>query len=326
MINQIYYNYPVKNNLLTDLDKINHLEKNGHIYLCLYKVNSNGLYPFLNYLLLLNENKIFTFPKLPNYSSLTKENMITYSKVYLSGILQENNFEEFSKNILFDGFQEYNDSIYLFFDVTNCRVNINADHFSQNIIFGLLDEIINHKNICGINVDFSVYAFFINNDYTLYLYDELNQPYETPAIGFVGKTNESETNFTMTFGETAKNKSAILGPYFYFTNFNKAKSKSKGTIRFALFLCKTKYVENAPNDEIDESEIKKQRLNDNTLDKKREGLLLRISDHDGIWAKFFDSVYLGNLELDDGTQLNEGPLIVLKDSTQQLPLTYHYYM
>lgn len=323
MINQKYYNYPIKTILINDLDKIYHLEKIKHIYLCLYKVNSNGLYPFLNYLLVLNENKIFTFPKLPIYSSLTKENLVAYSKVYLSGILQENHFEEFSKNILFDGFQEYNDSIYLFFDVTNCRLNINVDHFSQNMIFGLMDEIINYKNICGINVDRSVYSFFINNDCTLYLYDDLNQPYEIPVIGFVGKINESETNFTMIFGETAKNKSAILGPYFYFTNFNKV--KSKGIIRFALFLGKIKYIENAPNDEIDESEIKKQRLNDNNLDKKREGLLLRISDHDGIWAKSFDSVYLGNLELDDGTQLNEGPFIVLKDSTQHLPLTYHYY-
>jgi hypothetical protein len=318
-----YYNYPIKSILLKDLDRINYLENFKNINLCLYKVNSNGLYPFLNYLLTLNENKIFTFPKLPNYSSLTKENMVTYSKVYLSGILQENNFEEFSKNVLFDGFQEYNHDIYLFFDVTNCIVNIKLDHFSQNIIFGLLDEIVNHKKICDINVDLNVNSFFINNDYLLYLYDDLNQPYETPVIGFVAKINESETNFTMTFGETAKNKSAILGPYFYFTDFNKA--NSKGIIRFALFLGKTKYIENTPNDEIDKSEIKKQRLNDDNLDKKRESLLLRISDHDGIWTKYFDSVYLGNLELDDGSQLNEGPFIVLKDSTQQLPLTYHYY-
>jgi hypothetical protein len=323
MSNNKYYNYPLKSILIKDLDLINNIKNLKNINLCLYKVNCDGLYPLLEYLLVLNENKLFTFPKLSIYSSLTKDNLVSYSKVYLSGILQEDNFEEFSKNILFDGFQEYKDSIYLFFDVTKYKLKIKEDHFSQNIIFGLMDEIINHKNICNINIDLNIYLFFIDNDYTLYLYDEVNKPYETPTIGFVGKNTDSETIFTMTFGETAKNKSAILGPYFYFTNFNK--SKNKGIIRFALFLGKTKYIENAPNDDVDESEIKKQRLSDNNLDKKREILLLRISDHNGIWTKRFDSVYLVNLELDDGSQFNEGPLIVLKDSIQQLPLSYHFY-
>ena len=46
--------------------------------------------------------------------------------------------------------------------------------------------------------------------------------------------------------------------------------KKGGIIRFALFMGNTKYVENAPNDSIDESEIKKYRLTDNELDRKKE--------------------------------------------------------
>ena len=53
-------------------------------------------------------------------------------------------------------------------------------------------------------------------------------------------------------------------------------------------------------------------------------LTLRISDHNGLWAKTFDSAYLGNIELDDGSFIEDAPLIVLKEYNQQIPLSYHF--
>ena len=78
------------------------------------------------------------------------------------------------------------------------------------------------------------------------------------------------------------------------------------------------------NDSIkDKSEIKKQRLQDETLDQKLERLTMRISDHDGKWTDKYDSAYLGNLELDDGTFLNK-QIFVIKEYEQQVPLSFHY--
>ena len=153
----------------------------------------------------------------------------------------------------------------------------------------------------------------------------------------------------MMFGESAKDKSSIVGPYFYFTSFHRSirdagwsqnytsetqngivisdeygKYKKGGIIRFALFMGNTKYVENAPNDSIDESEIKKYRLTDNELDRKKEIMTLRISDYDGIWAKKYDSIYLGKLELDDGSVLDNTPMLVLREYLQQVPLSCHF--
>jgi hypothetical protein len=81
---------------------------------------------------------------------------------------------------------------------------------------------------------------------------------------------------------------------------------------------------NDPDDPIDESEIKKMRLNDPKIDAKYESLTIRITDYDGIWTKDYDSVYLGRIELDDGTFYKESPLYVVKDFNQQYPLSYHY--
>jgi hypothetical protein len=79
-----------------------------------------------------------------------------------------------------------------------------------------------------------------------------------------------------------------------------------------------------PNDEIDNSEIKKQRLNDGSLNRTKEILTLRISDHDGQWTHKYDSVYLSNLELEDGSHLDILPTIVLKNYDQQIPLSFSY--
>jgi hypothetical protein len=182
-----------------------------------------------------------------------------------------------------------------------------------------------------------------------FLKNKDNVNYEVPIIGYVGKC-ASMLNFTYVFGVSKSDNSAILGPYFYFTDYlnainqggwskdgksesrhdklltdnSKGRYKSGGIIRFALFMDKTKVIQNHLLDGIDESEIKKERLLDELLDVQYERLTMRISDHDGNWSKNYDSVVLGNIELDNGVKVKNAPIIVLKEYDQQIPLSYHY--
>ena len=345
----IYYNYAIKNFLVKDSNILSNINEYLQIILCVYTINTNGKYPFIQYLLSNNGLDLLSLPVLPVYSLFNKDMVMNYSKVFLSGILQVDNFEEFNKNIEFNGYYDYCDNLYLFFDVTKCKLNIDDTLLSSPIRFGLIDEIVNQKSICNIKINNETINFFINNCSLNNLYDEENNPYENPIVGFVGKPTSEKVNFVYTFGESAKNKSAILGPYFYFTDFNYAirqggwshnykpeymygklvtdnegKYLKGGIIRFAIFTGCTKYIENMPNFPNDISEIKKQRLEDPNLDHNLEILTLRLSDHDGIWSKSYDSANLGKIELDDGRILEETPIIVLKDYKQQIPLSYHY--
>jgi hypothetical protein len=54
-----------------------------------------------------------------------------------------------------------------------------------------------------------------------------------------------------------------------------------------------------------------------------ERLTMRISDHDGNWVQNYDSVYLGEVELDNGILLDR-PILVVKEYKQQIPLSYHF--
>lgn len=346
----VYYNYGVKKFLIKDINLFADTDEYSSIILCVYKVNTTGKFPFLQFLLSNDIYDRLILPNLPIYNSFNKSNLISYSKVFLSSILQVINFEDFNSNVSFDGFYEFGKNLYLFFDVTNCQYNLDETYSSSKIRFALTDEITNHRSLCNIEIDSSTTNFFLKNDSINYLYDKENEAYEIPIVGFVGSPTPEKINFTSMFGISPKDRTAILGPYYYFTDFfnaireggwsndyqpetmfNKKITDNDngryikgGIVRFALFTGRTKYVENMPNDDIDESETKKFRLEDKNLDNRSEILTLRITDYDGNWAKKYDSVYLGNIELDDGSQLKDTPIFAIKDYNQQIPLTSHY--
>ena len=327
-----FYNYTAKECLINDID--NYLETNtfNQIKIVAYEVNNDGIYPFLQFLLLQDTfSSTLTLPFIPiNYNSSSSEQIINMAKVLFIGLNLTDNYESFVKNIVFDGFYEYNGEMFLFVDLTNIKIVLNDIYYDTLVRFALIDEILNQKQICNINIDKSVTDFFNSNYGLNILKDEKNEPYELPITSYVGR-KEKMLNFTYVFGCEKQNKNAILGPHYYFTDFKNAvndcicNSKCKcGIVRFAVFTKNTKYIENSPNDAIDESETKKMRLNDDTLDNNYERLTMRITDYDGNWSENYDSCYLGNIELDNGEYLKNTPILVVKEYRQQVPLSYHH--
>ena len=326
-----YYNYKGKS-ILT-LDYKNELFKYCDINIFAYTINNEKKYPFKQILLARTATTSeLIFPKIPLFNNFNKNELIDYTKVCLFGFLNLENFEIFNELVKFDGFYEYNNNLYLFFDLTENKVNLYDIYSNSSLWFGLVDELVNHKHICNIKVNESVFNFFQENQDFCFLVDEKDNLYELPVVCFTSNTGK-KLNYTYTFGQIKEDKNKILGPYYYFKDYYNAfeeagslikdNNTKMGLVRFAVFTCNVKYIENYPNDPVDESEIKKQRLQDSNLDQNIERLTMRISDHDGKWTDKYDSVYLGNVELDDGNYLNE-QIIVVKEYDQKVPLSYHF--
>lgn len=331
-----YYNY--KGKQLLNGSYYNDILTYKKINICAYKVNNEYLYPFLNFLLIKKEiDNTLILPSVSIFKNFSIQELINYSKVFLFGFSDKTDFEIFNDLIEFNGFYEFNNNLYLFFDIT--KVNFKQDNeYNTQIWFSLVHEIANCKKICNLNINEEIIELFSANDELCFLTDENNKGYESPIVGYINKPRD-KANYTYIFGEPSRDKNSIFGPYFYFTDFENAINiqdtnlninsnlKSDGNnsiIRFALFMGHTNYVENRPNDPIDNSEIKIERLKDTNLDQNIEYLTIRISDHDGKWSTKYDSIYLGNVELDNGTYLKNTPMIVVKIYEQQIPLSYHY--
>ena len=327
-----YYNY--KGTSLLTLDYKNQLFEYYNINIFGYTINNEKKYPFKQILLaksVINSDSDLIFPKIPIFNKLNKIELIEYAKVCLFGFLSLENYEIFNDLIRFDGFYEHNNNLYLFFDLTKIKINLYDIYSSSSLWFGLIDEIVNYKHICNIKVNESVTNFFQENQDLCFLVDENDDIYELPIACFI-PSPENKLNYSYMFGQIKEDKNQILGPYYYFKNYYNAFEEAgslitdnirMGLVRFAVFVSNVKYIENYPNDPVDESEIKKQRLQDVNLDQNIERLTMRISDHDGKWAEKYDSAYLGNVELDDGSYLNK-QLIVVKEYEQEIPLSYHF--
>lgn len=346
-VEQKYYNYIVKEKMLLEVP--NKLKEYKNIHICAYNINNQGVVPFMTFLLTKMIDEKLIFPRVPIFTELDTLEFINYTKVCLFGLLMLNDFEIFNSKIDFNGFFVFDNNLYVCIDITKCDIKVNEQYKDNNIWFALLDEIINHSHICNIAINKSVTNFFVINEDFCFLVDEKDNKYELPVTGYVGK-HEKLLNYTYIFGEPKSDKNSILGPYYYFTDFynafkhaawsksgkpeyfhnilltdnNEGRYIKGGIVRFAIITGSVKYIENYPNDDSDDSDIKRQRLEDTTLDQHIERLTMRISDHDGKWSQFFDSAYIGHIELDDETLLKNNQILAVREYNQQIPLSYHY--
>jgi hypothetical protein len=296
------------------------------VFICPYTINNMSKFPFLQFLLIKNIFEL-EFIEVTIFEKNNPDDFLNFSKTILFNLLNScdniNNLNNLN-DVDFKGYYEYNNNLYLFFDITNCELNLNDIYFSNTLWLVLLDEILNYRHLCNIKINKSITNFFTNNDAFCFLLNKEYNSYEIPITGYVEK-EEKKLNFTYIFGQPRSDINSILGPFYYFTNFYEAfkiryekdekeevKSSKNGLVRFALFSGITKYIENHPNDKIDDSQVKQDRLKDTTLDQNMERLTMRITDYDGKWSKEkFDSVNLGNIELDNGALFNK-QMIVLK--------------
>lgn len=361
----------MKNNCFDNLlknDEIfinnNHL-KCDSMFLCAYSINEDNLYPFIQYALVKNSLNIYTLPiwDMSNITNYTNKPVLQNFYNYFYELSKINdifidNYEQ--NNIKYDGYYEYDKCLYLFFNISKLNITINDINIQTSLRLALIDEIINHRCIFNVPVENNTAQFFIDNNSFIYLLDIQQKPYEIPIVGYVYKETLTKIMYTYIFGENNKTNMAILGPYYYFTDFNNAYEQIQqnnqlfdinkpqnndklydnikngciidncsnntlkyGLVRFALFMGYSKYIENELNDINDSSTIKNERIQDTFLNKHQELLTTRISDHDGIWSKTYDSVYLNKIELDNGDIIANAPLYVIKNYEQQIPLSYH---
>ena len=337
-----YYEYAkgLKKNITIELKNNDPMKIN----ICAYEVDKNGKLPFLKYLLIKEKvlyYDYFNFPLINVKMDESSEDIQKKACDYIYELITKNKLNKMIKNINVDGFYLNNGSYYLFLDLTDTKLFINDMNLNNELSLVLIDEIVNTKHTFFVPIAETVTYFFLDNKEFLFLTDENKELYEIPTVVFI-KENANRLQFISTFGTLIKDKTAILGPYYYFSDsvnamkyyLDKADEEEVifgckttniekyGLIRFALFLGNIKVITNNINNDTDNSEIKKERLIDMRLNKTIEGLTIHISDHDGNWAKHYDSCVLGNIILDNGITVNNSPIYVVKEYNQQIPLNY----
>jgi hypothetical protein len=164
-----------------------------------------------------------------------------------------------------------------------------------------VDEIINKKK-----TNKNIRLFMLKHPYCLILLDRERKVVETPVVAY-------KTRHHINIKSRATD--SIMGPYYYFNVEERPNYQ-----RVALFLGKTHVPMNFPKDDWDKSQLKKDLLREMDETNKYIRNTMRITDYDGKWSAVNDSVYLGKLDLDDGTSLKESSQWVVKNIKQIVAL------
>jgi hypothetical protein len=310
--NSQFYTYNIKENLEFDFENIS--DFNFPLHLCIYHINTEGINPFLSYLLV--KNGFTNVLQFPNLFISSECNLVKEIDIYIQKLSITQHYIQ--------GYKIEENEMYIFIEIKNNNQMI----FDYNYFyFALIDEIINSKQIFDLKIDESkITNFFIQNPEFIYLLDNCNKPLEIPIVAYQG-IEEKKLEFTFMFGHTKSDFTELMGPYFYFTSYKNVLKKFNdkkikyGIIRYGLFLGSMKIPMNFLEDEIDTSATKSVFLNKEET-KTNAILSLRISDHDGNWSQIYDSVYLGRTELDNGEFLEDTPKWVIKNYSQQFSLSY----
>lgn len=346
-----YYEYRGLDKLDTSELVIENFAANIHI--CPFQVNTMGKVPFLQFFMrkhasnpdkftfmtFVHDYEIDSIVKAQNIIdiSLMSYNKIAYNKY--AGFFHDESKSEY----------------YLFFDCTHCEIDVHNLHRANELWLLTIDELVNTRVVCGnFHVDSSVTNFFLENPEFIYLQDKNKENYDIPAIVYVG-TDASKSNYVSTFGQGQSDANAIFGPHYYFYDYTDAvkmamdkyidepeKKKPLLTImnflnkesfdgisvtRFALFLGRTKIIENVRTNDTSRTTLDMLNEDPTRATKKHRELInyLTISDRESSWTENYDSVFLGEkLVLEDETIGCHFNTYVVKDYAQQLPLSCHF--
>ena len=308
------------------------------INICVYNIQQKPT-PYLTYLLYKyprtvngeEEEVIFPFINhIPNNSQsiieLTREKM----KKVLSG---------WDKNIEYKGYLDNSAGVHLVFE---CRYeNDLLLHQTRDDVWwwGLVDEMVNNKSLLNFPVAPTVTQVFLENPLLGILFDAKNTKIECPMVGFHGGYHKAIA-FIAVLGLTRASITASMGPYYYFADYKRAGryamwatefSKTQpdivvdesnrfdrgGIVRFALFLGKSKFFLNRPDDPPD--------LSTKNVVNEYIKKTIKQRDVDGMWAQHHDSVFVSKSEITiNGDVRTIAPQIILKNYTQQQPLSYHF--
>lgn len=339
--NKVYFNFSGLDFLLTEEPTAN---KGDNIYICAYHVNSTGKLPFLTFALKKYPEHFFEdMLTFPCFSYISDSSLMDESELKMKeflGLYKDKNQHTYK------GFFAETNNVYLFYDISDYDLQIQELYRRDPMWMVMVDEIINHKQVCNFPIHSQVTNFFSTNTQFTKLQDENGCFIEQPIVCYNG-VHESILNFTSIFGTPKMENDGIAGPYYYFTSYQNAieagawskyrktefrygkkitetdsgKYDKGGIVRFALFTGSMKVPLNYPEDEVDTSLMKKQLLEDGI---EHERHIMRISDYDGVWANDYDSIYIGKLELDNGQKIVNAPYWVVKEYEQQLPVSFHH--
>lgn len=239
-----YYNYNATETLEDNIEE--HIQQSGFsvfdIHVCMYHVNCQNKYPFLQYFLHKNNktNDNGTF-KIPHFQTKGSETVMYLCDTILN-VMYTSFFKE-DVSYMYKGFLYENNQYYLFFDCSDMKLECHKMNDINDMWLVTIDEIVNQKKVGRVAIENDTTRFFTKHKEFMYITDRKRNVYETPTVVYT-HCESRMADFTATFGSLKSTDDSL----YYFTDYERAQNTVKNskddlgyTVRHAVFLENTKY-------------------------------------------------------------------------------------
>ena len=315
-------------------------KKYSKIKACVYKINIHELHPFIMFLLYKYDRQRLDFVDIEN----NEGNVVDYVLSKFRKLFEN----EKDVKIEYKGFIEYGDELMICIKYSIKKEHLTEGKNDSKYWWALTSEIINNKSILNFDISKTATKFLLENTQICLLYNSDGYTYETPEVGYYGNYYKKIVSVA-SLGLSRETTSASFGPFYYFSDFNRAmryafwtsdfksqkigdefitiddkgRYKKGGIVRFALFAGKTKMLLGRKNDMPDDSSISQELADKHVFVKN----MLTLRDSGAKWIKEFDSIRIGyhaKYKFDKDQNVNIKPMVVLKDYQQQYPLEFYF--
>ena len=308
------------------------------VKVCLFAIVEGQAIPFMEFCLYRDDDGSLRFPTVP-----VGENTIEDGRSKLMNV-----YAEWDASIEYRGFVVWGDEKVLAYEWKgNTSDTLDTGTIESRWWRVLSTEIVNHRKMLSFPVRDDVCNFFLENSELLLLRDDDDVLYESPSVGYYGGYHKSVA-VSSVLGIRREGPTSSLGPYYYFGSYERAMrdailSPSRkpvevdgelitvdndgrydrgGIVRFAILMGKTKVMMGRDTDVDDQSDVSQNLADDDLFVRET----MKIRDVDAKWVNDFNSVRHGTyaIEEDGRETLVLQPQTVVKDYSQQVPLSYYY--
>ncbi len=337
-IDSIYYD-------LSELEDNNDTLQDMTFECCIYRVNTLGKNPFIEYLLYFdtpskNKSSECIFPFFtykPSRKSLEEQGDAVVKKLFDTKYIYRGYTVDESTRRCVLYYEKY----------FNRQVLIDYVSFTQKNgqwVWVSASEIADVQSYLSVPIAEHVVELFYTYPSIMFLMKN-GQHIEIPRILYYGN-HSSYISYVSAFGMKRQSVYSSLGPYFYFTDYassmkyacysysgkavgridnreitntSHGRFNKGGLVRFAVFLGKTKtFFIDGPRDT---SEVTMLKMKENEIVGETRGL----RDSDGNWTRHYDSGYTGKYVIRVGDEVDiRIPQWVIYDYFNHVPLSYYY--
>ena len=324
-LDNVRYSYPIE----STLQKIPS-EPGNTIAICLYRINTGGMLPFVEYLMYKYpeaRDRLILFPTCSCANRSVKTALNDFKKKAI---------KDTSVSFSVQGSLKHDNMSFVFVQIPSARSTTAVeDKPSTEFLWATLSEIVNIRHVYGVPIHSSATHLFSDNPSLTRLTTSDGNALENPVVLYDGARYE-KIIYESVFGLAKATPYASLGPFYYLAPFEDAlryatehprgspsygeEISTGGVLRCVVFIGKLKVMLNKPRD-VPSSYHDPVALK-GSQDAKYIHSVRYMRDNAGEWASEYDSVIAGRVKLKKKSLYRKEPIVAIRAWNQQLALSW----